>query len=177
MNKERQPFTRGTYWLHVFMAYIIGLFAISALSRVTDSEYVKVVYIFMTIYWIIIEIRRFHDANKRAWPVLLNIIPGIGTMIALIYAGVLKPNYDNNRWYPHLKPRKKGGVYAEADDSDYDEAIDVDYEEVKDTDYEEAIDVDYEEVKDADYEEVIDVDYKEVKYADYEEASAESDEK
>lgn len=177
MNKERQPFTRGTYWLHVFMAYIIGLFAISALSRVTDSEYVKVVYIFMTIYWIIIEIRRFHDANKRAWPVLLNIIPGIGTMIALIYAGVLKPNYDNNRWYPHLKPRKKGGVYAEAEDFDT-EAIDVDYEEVKDEDYEEAIDVDYKEVKDTDYEEAIDVDYKEVNDADYEEAAtAEPEEK
>ena len=172
MNKERQPFTRGTYWLHVFMAYIIGLFAISALSRVTDSEYVKVVYIFMTIYWIIIEIRRFHDANKRAWPVLLNIIPGIGTMIALIYAGVLKPNYDNNRWYPHLKPRTKGGVYAEAEDFAT-EAIDVDYEEVNDANYEEVKDADCEEVKDADYEEVKDTDYEEAIDAQYEEVPQE----
>lgn len=77
------------------------------IGMLLGPEIARFVYLALVGYWIYIEIRRFHDANKSGWLALINIVPGIGTFAALIVAGVLKSNYDDNKWLSHDDPTKE----------------------------------------------------------------------
>lgn len=92
------PYTIKNYWLNVGVSFLATTVANLIVGLLLGSEAARYMYLILVVYWIIIEIRRFHDANKSGWLALLNLIPGIGTFAALIIAGVLKSNYDNNRW-------------------------------------------------------------------------------
>lgn len=98
MNTKRLPYTIKNYWINVAVSFLIATVANPIIGMVAGSQTARYMYFVLVVYWIIIEIRRFHDANKTGWLALINIIPGIGTFAALIIAGVLKSNYDNNRW-------------------------------------------------------------------------------
>lgn len=98
MNTKKLPYTIKNYWVNVAASFLIATVANLIIGMVLGSQVARFIYLILIAYWIIIEIRRFHDANKSGWLALINIIPGIGTFAALIIAGVLKSNYDNNRW-------------------------------------------------------------------------------
>lgn len=98
MNTNKMPYTRKTYWINAASSFLIASVANLLVGFVLGSEIARYVYLILMIYWIIIEIRRFHDANKSGWLALINLIPGIGTFAALIVAGVMKSDYENNKW-------------------------------------------------------------------------------
>lgn len=98
MELRKLPYTIKSYWINVGVSFLIATIANLVVGMILGSEIARLVYIILVVYWILIEIRRFHDANKSGWLALINLIPGIGTFAALITAGVLRSNYDNNKW-------------------------------------------------------------------------------
>ena len=98
MELKKIPYTIKNYWINVGVSFLIATVANLLVGLVLGSEIARYVYLLLMIYWILIEIRRFHDANKSGWLALINLIPGVGTFAALIIAGVMKSKYENNRW-------------------------------------------------------------------------------
>ena len=92
------PYTIKNYWINVGASFLIATVASFLIGLLVGSDNARFVYLLLAVYWIMIEIRRFHDANKSGWLALINLIPGIGTFAALIIAGVLQSNYDSNKW-------------------------------------------------------------------------------
>lgn len=92
------PYTIKIYWINVGTSFLIATISNLMVGIIIGSDLARFIYIGLLAYWIIIEIRRFHDANKTGLLVLINLIPGIGTLAALIIAGVLKSNYNDNKW-------------------------------------------------------------------------------
>lgn len=98
MELNKIPYTIKNYWINVGASFLIASVANILVGLVLGSEIARYVYLLLMVYWILIEIRRFHDANKSGWLALINLIPGIGTFAALIVAGVMKSDYENNKW-------------------------------------------------------------------------------
>lgn len=98
MELKKIPYTIKNYWINVGVSFLIATVANLLVGLVLGSDIARYVYLLLMIYWILIEIRRFHDANKSGWLALINLIPGVGTFAALIIEGVMKSNYENNRW-------------------------------------------------------------------------------
>lgn len=98
MNINKLPYTIKNYWVNVGVSYLIAVGANLLIGLIAGPEIARLVYIALLAYWILIEIRRFHDANKSGWLALMNLFPGVGTFAALIVAGVLKSDYENNKW-------------------------------------------------------------------------------
>lgn len=99
MNINKLPYTIKSFWKNVGVSFLLASLANLVLGLILGSENARFVYLILAAYWILIEIRRFHDANKSGWLALLNLIPGIGTFATLIIAGVLKSDYENNKWF------------------------------------------------------------------------------
>lgn len=99
MDINKIPYTIKNYWINIGASFLIATIASLVLGMIIGTENARFVYLVLAVYWILIEIRRFHDANKSGWLALINLIPGIGTFAALIIAGVLKSDYENNKWY------------------------------------------------------------------------------
>lgn len=99
MDINKVPYTRKNYWISVGASFLIATVLNLILGLILGSETARFVYMILAVYWILIEIRRFHDANKSGWMALINLIPGIGTFAALIIAGVMQSDYENNKWY------------------------------------------------------------------------------
>lgn len=95
---NKLPYTIKTYWVSVVTSFVVATIVNLILGLIVGPETARFVYFLLAVYWVLIEVRRFHDANKSGWLVLINLIPGIGTVAALIIAGVLKSDYCNNKW-------------------------------------------------------------------------------
>lgn len=93
------PYSIKSYWINVGASFLIATISNLVIGLMIGADLARFVYIVLLAYWIYIEIRRFHDANKSGWFVLINLIPGIGTLAALIIAGMLKSDYNDNKWY------------------------------------------------------------------------------
>lgn len=98
MELKKIPYTIKSYWINVGVSFLIASVTNLLVGLVLGSEIARYVYLLLMIYWILIEIRRFHDANRSGWFALINLIPGIGTLAALIVAGVMRSDYENNKW-------------------------------------------------------------------------------
>ena len=92
------PYPKKKYWLSIAISYLIVTVTNVFVKLFLDPEVVIYVNILMIMYWILIEIRRFHDANRSGWLALLNLIPCIGFIIAVIVAGTMESNYKDNKW-------------------------------------------------------------------------------
>jgi len=92
------PYSIKNYWINVGVSFLIATAANLILGLVIGTEAARFAYIILAVYWIVIEVRRFHDANKSGWLALINLIPGIGSFAALVLAGVMKSDYNNNKW-------------------------------------------------------------------------------
>lgn len=98
MELKKIPYTIKNYWINVGASFLIATVANIIIGLVLGSEIARYANLLLIVYWILIEIRRFHDANKTGWLALINLIPLVGTLAALITAGVLKSDYENNKW-------------------------------------------------------------------------------
>ena len=98
MNSTKS-YPRHTYWLHAVVSYVIVAVLVFYLQG-QIGQYGMLGYLIVIFYWLYIEYKRIHDANKSAWFLLLNLIPGLGMFIALIAIGAMPSDYVNNKWYP-----------------------------------------------------------------------------
>lgn len=56
--------------------------------------------VFIPLIWIslAVQAKRWHDQDKSAWWILINLIPGIGGLIALIMCGFIAGTPGSNRF-------------------------------------------------------------------------------
>ena len=97
--------SRSEYWWYVLYYTIVSIilsvfdWIITFLSPSTFafSIFYNLFIIFNIIPGIMLQIRRFHDLNRRGWWVLLNLIPIFGWIIVLIWL-CRKGNVGPNRF-------------------------------------------------------------------------------
>lgn len=92
---------RKAYWLgslgvllaYVAVAMILQLAGLSeaALTTVLGVLYIPVIWISLAI-----QAKRWHDRNKSAWWILINLIPVIGAIWALVENGFLAGDAGSN---------------------------------------------------------------------------------
>lgn len=95
MEMDKRKYTRKNYWINVVISFLLASVSSIVIGLVLESEIARFVYLIMLVYWIVIEVRRFQDAGKSGWLALINLIPGIGIIAAVIVAGMLKSNYES----------------------------------------------------------------------------------
>lgn len=94
---------RKTYWL-TFLAVFFGLFILlfavgvsgageAVLGVVTLVAYIPALWISLAI-----QAKRWHDRDKSAWWILINLVPVIGGLWALIENGFLAGDEGANRF-------------------------------------------------------------------------------
>lgn len=91
------PYTRKEFCINVIVIHVIFLIAIYIFELTGDYDGILFAGFARIVLLILIEIRRFHDANKNAWFLLINLI-SLGWVIALIASATMKSNYKNNKW-------------------------------------------------------------------------------
>ena len=95
MEMDKRKYTRKNYWINVVISFLLASVSNIVIGLVLGSEIARFVYLITLVYWIVIEVRRFQDAGKSGWLALINLIPGIGIIAAVIVAGMLKSNYES----------------------------------------------------------------------------------
>ena len=104
------PITRKQYWLRLLFFYIaamiIGMFmdyCFGGVSYHIDYQVSFVpmstfVYLVMYVFFIVFQVLRLHDANKSGLWALLNLIPMVGFIVAIIVPGCFDSKHEQNRW-------------------------------------------------------------------------------
>ncbi|HVW92779.1 MAG TPA: DUF805 domain-containing protein [Devosia sp.] len=97
---------RKSFWIGVLVFFVVGIIAsiIDALlntPRFGGSGVVGVIADLVMIYpSIALSAKRWHDRGKSAWWILINIIPVIGWIWALVETGFLKGTTGANQYGP-----------------------------------------------------------------------------
>lgn len=92
---------RGAYWGLVVVSVVLfgGLGAFSVMSALNSPDpaaagggvSVAMMIASLLFLWpaLAIQAKRWHDVDKSAWWILINLVPGIGGLIALIFTGFI----------------------------------------------------------------------------------------
>ncbi len=93
---NRQP-----YWLfNVALVVVLGITSAIEMS-IGDTEPGVLSVGFMFFSWwpsLAIQVKRWHDRDKSGWWVLINLIPVIGVIWAIVENGFLTGTEGNNRF-------------------------------------------------------------------------------
>lgn len=98
MKNLLNPITRKQYWIRVIVSWLLASVVGICADLVLGNGARNLIYIILFIYFIIIQIARYHDANKSGLWTLLNLIPAIGFIVSFIVAGCFPSNYCDNKW-------------------------------------------------------------------------------
>lgn len=93
---NRQP-----YWMFVLAMIGLGIIlAIATFALPLEMRMVIQVIYSLAIIWpaLAMQAKRWHDRDKSAWWILINLIPFIGPLWALIECGFLRGTPGNNRF-------------------------------------------------------------------------------
>jgi uncharacterized membrane protein YhaH (DUF805 family) len=106
----RGRINRSTYWISSLSIFIIMLLSFYFVSLFDENEAIFGVFatfIYIPLIWIssAVQIKRWHDRDKSGWFVLVNFIPIIGGVWAIIENGFLSGSDDVNR-FGHLHQNK-----------------------------------------------------------------------
>ena len=92
---------RTGFWI-ISLVIMVGAVIASIIDRVTTDEEVGIataLYVLITLWpSLAIQAKRWHDRDKSAWWILINIIPIIGPLWALIENGFLAGTEGSNRF-------------------------------------------------------------------------------
>jgi MFS family permease len=101
---------RATFWgitialtgLSLVFGFVLAdLFRIAGSTGEIVSSVIRYGWAVVAIWIsIAIQIKRWHDLDKSGWLVLLNLIPGVGSLISLVYLGFLGGVSGGNRHGP-----------------------------------------------------------------------------
>jgi len=92
---------REPYWLFVLFMFI-GMSISTVIDIKTtgqDTGFISVIFVLL-ILWpsLAIQVKRWHDRDKSGWWVLINFIPIIGPIWALVENGFLAGTAGTNRF-------------------------------------------------------------------------------
>ena len=92
--------TRMEFWLlHVVPFVLIGLI-VRAVTVDTPMEQAAWRVLILALLWpsFAVQVKRWHDVNKSAWWVLINLLPFFGWLIALVENGLTPGDPGANRY-------------------------------------------------------------------------------
>jgi uncharacterized membrane protein YhaH (DUF805 family) len=97
----RGRINRKPYWMFMLVVFI-GTIIMSFIDMATtgqDTGLASIIFI-LIVLWpsAAMQIKRWHDRDKSGWWVLINIIPIIGFIWALVENGFLSGTEDANRF-------------------------------------------------------------------------------
>src|SRR6266850_562223 len=94
--------SRSAFWGFFVIFYIIfgfiGFLSERHLISETQQAIIGLLLLPLMVVAIIVQIKRWHDRDKSGWWVLINLIPCIGGIWALIECGFLKGTAGENRF-------------------------------------------------------------------------------
>jgi len=103
---------RGAYWGLVVVSVVLfgGLGAFSVMSALNSSDpaaagggvSVAMMIASLLFLWpaLAIQAKRWHDVDKSAWWILINLVPAVGGLIALVFNGLVAGTPATNRFGP-----------------------------------------------------------------------------
>ena len=103
---------RGAYWGLVVVSVVLfgGLGAFSVMSALNSphpsaaSGGVSVAMMIASLLFLwpalAIQAKRWHDVDKSAWWILINLVPAVGGLIALVFNGFVAGTPATNRFGP-----------------------------------------------------------------------------
>ena len=107
---------RQDFWLRYVLPYLGMLFVTVLFTSINENAGSTLSLIFSLIaIWpsLAVIAKRWHDRNKSGWWILINIIPIVGSIWALVENGFLRGTVGPNRFGPD--PLSAGAVYAPAE--------------------------------------------------------------
>ena len=98
----RGRINRAKWWLMCLLLVAISFVVYAIVDILGDSGALLVILNLIFSFWahLAINIKRWHDRNKSGWWVLIELIPLIGAVWALVELGFLKGTYGKNRFGP-----------------------------------------------------------------------------
>lgn len=94
--------TRKAYWLlYMLPSFALGYAAYWVASTFDVNEFVESVVIFGFLWpSIAIQAKRWHDLDMSGWWILVNLLPFVGALGALIVNGFMPGTPNKNRYGP-----------------------------------------------------------------------------
>ena len=92
---------RRAYWLCFILPIVtIGYIATAIIDQLIGADKVIVYTYQLIIAWpaLAVQAKRWHDLNKSGWWILVNLIPIVGSLWALIVNGFYKGTDGDNRF-------------------------------------------------------------------------------
>ncbi|KLN59325.1 hypothetical protein WH96_18325 [Kiloniella spongiae] len=104
--------TRSDYWLRYFLPYFVILIItiiFDQFAAINDGYPVlTIIFFLLSIYsTIVVQIKRWHDRDKSGWWILINLVPYIGGIWALVENGFLRGTAGPNRFGPSRFPEEQ----------------------------------------------------------------------
>lgn len=93
--------SRRTWWLYGVLALIgLGLLGLALLRIAGFTSVVAETTVNVLLLWpaLAVSVKRWHDRNKAGWWVLVNLIPFVGWLWALVENGFLRGTAGVNRF-------------------------------------------------------------------------------
>ncbi|MGH8172871.1 MAG: DUF805 domain-containing protein [Rhodanobacteraceae bacterium] len=111
---------RGAYWGLVVVSVVLfgGLATMSVMSALNSPDPaaagggISVVTLIASLVFLwpalAIQAKRWHDVDKSAWWILINLVPAVGGLIALVFNGFIAGTPATNRFGPAPSARPQG---------------------------------------------------------------------
>lgn len=93
--------SRRQFWLHGVLALVgvaLAAHALLGIARVSQSTADMAVNLLLVWPALAVSVKRWHDRDRSGWWVLLNLLPVIGWLWALIDNGLLRGTPGPNRY-------------------------------------------------------------------------------
>jgi len=112
---------RGAYWGLVVVSVVLfgGLGAFSVMSALNSPDpaaagggvSVAMMIASLLFLWpaLAIQAKRWHDVDKSAWWILINLVPAVGGLVALVFNGFIAGTPGTNRFGPAVAAPARAG--------------------------------------------------------------------
>jgi uncharacterized membrane protein YhaH (DUF805 family) len=98
--KTRGRLSRGGFWIHGFVVWIVFYFVWSALGNPEGGVIAWVINVPALAALTLLCIRRLHDRNYSGWWLLFVSVPVVGALWLLWQTAVRRGVLEDNRWGP-----------------------------------------------------------------------------
>ena len=91
---------RKVFWLYGMLPIVVGALIVAVIESVTHLNPWLSTAFNLAIIWpaLAITVKRWHDRDKSGWWVLINIVPILGPIWALVENGFLRGTEGENRF-------------------------------------------------------------------------------
>ena len=93
---------RAKWWLMRLLIIVVSVIVGMIFSSLGDAAFIILIPFSICSIWanLAVNVKRWHDRDKSAWWLLIELIPLIGAIWVFIELGCLKGTYGKNRFGP-----------------------------------------------------------------------------